>query len=130
MLPERSQTAGGYARAMAHLPYGVARLAGGDVRCVARDGDRVIDLDALDLPVPPGTFAQPALNGFLALGAEAWAATADRLEELAPGAPGAAVGELVLPLGVGDYVAFYSSRFHAENVSRLLRPDAEPLLPN
>jgi fumarylacetoacetase len=31
---------------------------------------------------------------------------------------------------VGDYVDFYSSRFHAENVSRLFRPDAEPLLPN
>jgi len=117
----------------ADLPYGVARPPGGDARCVARLGDRVIDLGALDLPVPPGTFAAPALNGFLALGEQAWADVRGRLAELAdpdlPGWPADAV-ELLLPVAVGDYVDFYSSRFHAENVSRLFRPDAEPLLPN
>ena len=31
---------------------------------------------------------------------------------------------------VGDYVDFYSSIHHATNLGRILRPDAEPLLPN
>jgi fumarylacetoacetase len=35
-----------------------------------------------------------------------------------------------LPFEVADYVDFYSSRHHAENVGRMFRPDAEPLTPN
>jgi fumarylacetoacetase len=115
------------------LPYGVARPPGGEPRCVTRVEDRAIDLSALDLPVPPETFSAPSLNPFLALGSSAWAEVAGRLAELAdPSLPGWPLGEveLLLPIEVGDYVDFYSSRFHAENVSRLFRPDAEPLLPN
>jgi fumarylacetoacetase len=37
---------------------------------------------------------------------------------------------LHLPVEVADYVDFYSSLHHAENVGRMFRPDAEPLLPN
>ena len=115
------------------LPYGVARPPGGEPRGVTRIGDRAIDLGALDLPVPPGTFEADTLNPFIALGGQAWADVRVRLEELAdPELPGWALDEveLLLPVGVGDYVDFYSSRFHAENVSRLFRPDDEPLLPN
>jgi fumarylacetoacetase len=115
------------------LPYGVARPPGGEPRCVTRVEDRAIDLSALDLPVPPETFSAPSLNPFLALGSSAWAEVAGRLAELAdPSLPGWPLGEveLLLPIEVGDYVDFYSSRFHAETVSRLFRPDAEPLLPN
>jgi fumarylacetoacetase len=35
-----------------------------------------------------------------------------------------------LPCEIGDYVDFYSSRFHAENVGRIFRPNAEALTPN
>jgi fumarylacetoacetase len=35
-----------------------------------------------------------------------------------------------LPFEVGDYVDFYSSQHHAENVGRIFRPDADPLTPN
>jgi fumarylacetoacetase len=38
--------------------------------------------------------------------------------------------QLHLPFEVADYVDFYSSQHHAENVGRLFRPDAEPLTPN
>ncbi|WP_324277985.1 fumarylacetoacetate hydrolase family protein [Blastococcus brunescens] len=34
------------------------------------------------------------------------------------------------PIGVPNYVDFYSSRHHAENVGRLFRPNAEPLPAN
>jgi len=115
------------------LPYGVARPPSGEPRCVTRIEGRAVDLSALDLPVPPGTFATPSLNAFLALGSSAWAEVDERLAQLAdPSLPGWDLDEveLLLPIEVGDYVDFYSSRFHAENVSRLFRPDAEPLLPN
>jgi fumarylacetoacetase len=35
-----------------------------------------------------------------------------------------------MPIEIGDYVDFYSSIHHATNLGRILRPDAEPLLPN
>jgi fumarylacetoacetase len=118
---------------IADLPYGVALPPDGEPRCITRIGDRAIDLSELDLPVPPDTFDTGSLNGFLALGPEAWLEVHARLAELAdPALPGWALDEveLLLPIAVGDYVDFYSSRFHAENVSRLFRPGAEPLLPN
>ncbi|MGY1682552.1 fumarylacetoacetase [Geodermatophilus sp. SYSU D01176] len=37
---------------------------------------------------------------------------------------------LHLPVEVADYVDFYSSRHHAENLGRMFRPDSEPLTPN
>src|SRR5690606_19777264 len=38
--------------------------------------------------------------------------------------------EMHLAWEVADFVDFYSSQHHAENVGRMFRPDAEPLLPN
>jgi fumarylacetoacetase len=35
-----------------------------------------------------------------------------------------------LPVEVADYVDFYSSQHHAENLGRMFRPDSEPLTPN
>ena len=35
-----------------------------------------------------------------------------------------------LPLRVGDYTDFYSSRYHAENVGRIFRGNEDPLTPN
>jgi|tagenome__1003787_1003787.scaffolds.fasta_scaffold20933354_2 fumarylacetoacetase len=37
---------------------------------------------------------------------------------------------LQLPFAVADFVDFYASREHAENMGRRFRPDGEPLLPN
>jgi fumarylacetoacetase len=38
--------------------------------------------------------------------------------------------EMRMPFEVADYVDFYSSQHHAENVGRIFRPDGEPLTPN
>jgi fumarylacetoacetase len=35
-----------------------------------------------------------------------------------------------LPCPIGDFVDFYSSLHHAQNVGRIFRPDSEPLTPN
>jgi fumarylacetoacetase len=37
---------------------------------------------------------------------------------------------LHLPVEVADYVDFYSSQHHAENLGRMFRPDSAPLTPN
>ncbi|MEA2362688.1 MAG: fumarylacetoacetase [Thermoleophilaceae bacterium] len=98
------------------LAYGV--LAGGGV--CARAGDRILDLSSLD-PV----FASDSLNAFMARGPQFWEEIRGRLED------GVEVeGEPAMPFEVADYVDFYSSLHHAENVGRMFRPDAEPLLPN
>ncbi len=99
------------------LAYGV--LAGGGV-CARLDG-RVLNLSALDPVLDAGS-----LNPFMAAGSEFRRELAARLEE------GREVEspELVLPIEVADYVDFYSSLAHAENLGRMFRPDSEPLLPN
>jgi fumarylacetoacetase len=99
------------------LAYGV--LAEGAV-CARVEG-RVLDLSGLD-PV----FAARSLNAFMARGPDFWAEVHGRVDE------GREVEEprLGLPFAVADYVDFFSSRHHAENVGRMFRPDAEPLLPN
>jgi fumarylacetoacetase len=84
-----------------------------------------------------GLFAAPALNPFMAAGPACWAAARGRITELivAGKVPDDAVHPLptvalLLPFEVGDYVDFYASERHAANLGRLLRPGAEPLLPN
>jgi len=106
--------------------YGVSRTTG----CVARVGDAVVDLRrALGDPV----FDEPALNGFMAQGPEAWRQAYQRLHDMEPGdallTPVDEV-ELLLPWRPADYVDFYASEAHATNLGRMFRPDSEPLLPN
>jgi fumarylacetoacetase len=123
-----------------HLPYGVFRRAGQAPRVGARLGDGVLDLAALagdgPLDEDPALFAQPSLNAFMAAGRPTWTRVREALQALAagPDAEPATVAldevALLLPIAVGDYVAFYSSLEHASNVGRIFRPDADPLVPN
>src|SRR5262245_66597373 len=74
----------------------------------------------------------------MAHGRPAWAAARQRLTELLsdrshqpavrPHLIPIERVRLHLPFEVGDYVDFYSSRDHAENVGKLFRPDS-PALP-
>jgi fumarylacetoacetase len=85
-------------------------------------------------------FESPTLNPFLALGRPAWTAVRAWLTELLTheGERDLVESHLIqrsevtlhLPFEVADYVDFYSSQHHAENVGRIFRPDAEPLTPN
>ena len=114
-----------------NLPYGVAAPPGGAPRCVVRLHDDAIDLSAMRLPVPEGTFAGAALNPFLALGRAVWEETRAAIIEQLDDAPRFPLREatLSLPIQIGDYVDFYSSIEHATNVGRKWRPD-NPLPPN
>jgi len=101
----------------------------------------VLDLSALAatgaLPHPE-LLSGASLDARLAAGRPQWTVLRDALTELVTSSrpppeawlyPVSGV-RTYLPFTVGDYVDFYSSRHHAENVGRIFRPDAEPLLPN
>ncbi|MEP6952593.1 MAG: fumarylacetoacetase [Solirubrobacteraceae bacterium] len=122
------------------LPYGVFRSPGSEPRVGARLGDGVLDLAALaadgTLDEDPALFAQPSLNAFMAAGPATWSRVRAELTALThgPDAEPATTpigdAELLLPIAVADYVDFFSSEHHARNVGAILRPGAEPVLPN
>lgn len=133
-----------------NLPYGVFE-AGPHAHIGVAIGDRIFDLHAATLA---GLFdaqihdrailCAPVLNPLLAAGRPAWRALRARLTELLSegnaeiarcGDPGALFvrrrdAAMRLPFAVGDYVDFYSSLEHATNMGKILRPGAQPLLPN
>jgi fumarylacetoacetase len=103
-------------------------------------GDRVLDVAAVadDLRLPlRDLFAAPTVNRFLAAGPATWRETRERLTEWLTSPAHRAVVEphlvaaggvrLHLPFAVADYVDFYASRNHAENVGRIFRPGQPPL---
>ncbi len=112
-------------------------------------GEYILDLEVVSLlgcfagiPVDTTVFARPCLNEFIAQGKPVWEAVGKRLAELIAHETHtlASVHDQVfihqsrvtmhLPVQIGDYTDFYAGIYHAENVGRMFRPDAEPLLPN
>jgi fumarylacetoacetase len=120
-----------------NLPYGVFTPGDGRPRVGVRIGDTVLDLHAA---LGDEVFAEPTLNAFMAQGQASWQQARERVTALlgetrSPGGTAAHrhnLGDvsLALPFAVADYVDFYSSRQHAENVGRIFRPDGDALMPN
>jgi fumarylacetoacetase len=133
-----------------NLPFGIVSDArdgrDGPRHAAVAFGDNVIDLDCLvhdGVLDAESLLGATSLNDFLGEGLDTWRAVRARLQHLlgenASADERAAVAKrtmprdavtMHLPVDVGDYVDFYSSIEHATNVGRILRPDAEPLLPN
>ncbi|HEY0637205.1 MAG TPA: fumarylacetoacetase [Pseudonocardiaceae bacterium] len=124
------------------LPYGVFSAGNEGFRAIGvRVGDSVLDVSALAaagaLPYAD-LLSGGSLDPFLAAGRLQWTAVREALLDLVahPTRPRDAAlyplddVRLHLPFTVADYVDFYSSRYHAENVGRIFRPDGDPLLPN
>lgn len=135
-----------------NLPFGVYIAANGQAHLATRLYDTLIDLHALaeagflahwnfDISV----LAQNTLNPFIALGKPATLALRDLVARiLAEDNPilrdnaaaqakvfhPAATAKMLMPLQVGDYTDFYSSREHATNVGIMFRDPANALLPN
>ena len=142
-----------------NLPYGVFRnRSGGNSRIGTAIGDMVLDLSlveerglldvpALSVPGPSGerVFDAPTLNSFLARGRTAWREVRARISQLLRHdnptlrddvelrqqalIPMEQV-ELLLPVDIGDYTDFYSSREHATNVGTMIRGPENALTPN
>jgi fumarylacetoacetase len=113
----------------------------------------VLDLVALERDgyfdrcahVSPGVFLEASLNRFLASGPRAWREVRDLLTWLLSAntaelrdkpalrdrvlLPRESV-ELVMPVRIGDYTDFYSSREHATNVGIMFRGKEKALMPN
>ena len=115
-----------------NLPFGVFRTRDQEPRVGVRIGDHVVDLVAAGIELD--LTARSSLNTLMASGRGG--ALRDRVGELLNGPERFdllhPIGDVhvLLPVEVGDYVDFYSSIHHATNLGRILRPDAEPLLPN
>jgi fumarylacetoacetase len=118
------------------IPHSCAR--GGRVGVAI--GDSVLDVAAVadDLRLPlRDLFSEPALNPFLAAGPATWREARERLTDwltlpahravVAPRLVPQDEVRLHLPFAVADYVDFYASRSHAENVGAIFRPGQPPL---
>lgn len=137
-----------------NLPYGgFRRKSGGQTRLGVAIGDYVLDLSVVEdagffnTPHLKGKacFAQPTLNAFMAAGRPAWREARETLTRLlrhdvadlrdhqrlrdAALIPMSRV-ELQLPVEIGDYTDFYSSKYHAANVGSMFRDPQNALLPN
>jgi len=121
------------------LPYGVVDFGDGP-QVAVRVGDHALPLRPLAAELGDVGYLVTgwSLDPLLAATRVEWSELRARLIEMVSGTgtpPGARLVPLAdararLPFTVGDYVDFYSSRYHAENVGRIMRPDSEPLLPN
>lgn len=116
------------------LPYGVLETGGGPVVAV-RVGRHALLLRGIAEQLGPRLaelVSGGSLDPLLATGPEVWRELRERLTGIvtADRAPRGAElvrtdwHTLVLPFTVADFVDFYSSRHHAENVARILRKGA------
>jgi fumarylacetoacetase len=137
-----------------NLPYSVfRRRAGISPHTGVAIGDYVLDLTVLetagllDAPALLGRpfFDRGTLNGFLALGRPAWREVRANISRLLRHdepwlrddallreralVPRTEV-EMLLPVEIGDYTDFYSSREHATNVGIMMRGPDNALMPN
>ncbi|HRI27542.1 MAG TPA: fumarylacetoacetase [Chitinophagales bacterium] len=136
-----------------NLPFGVfSTHTNPKPRAATIIGNTVIDLAQLlqlgyftGINLPPQVFEQPVLNGFLQLGKPVWRAVRQRLSNVfeAQNAQLRANPQhrekilspienctLHLPVQIGDYTDFYSSREHATNVGIMFRGADNALMPN
>jgi len=139
-----------------NIPFGVFKKPFQDSHCATRVGDHVIDLNVLanagifnntQFLSNGACFREKKLNGFMALGRNAWKEARAILQALFtensgddrvfsnPQLKTAAVipvgeVEMCVPAQIGDYTDFYSSIYHATNVGTMFRGKANALKEN
>lgn len=133
-----------------NIPFGVFSYENKPPRVATRIGDTVIDLFLLAneglLQVDPAVFKQSNINDFMAKGKSLTSAIRNQIASLLAEGGNPALrnnktllGEafydlsevnLLMPVAVGDYTDFYSSREHATNVGTMFRDPENALLPN
>ncbi|SDK28742.1 fumarylacetoacetate hydrolase [Actinopolyspora mzabensis] len=122
------------------LPYGVLGTAKGPTVAV-RVGKHAVPLRSVADELGPRVgelVSGDSLDPLLAAGPAAWRELRERLLELVGADSRPRDAELIradwhtqlMPFTVADFADFYSSRHHAENVGKIFRREADPLLPN
>ncbi|HHP7241616.1 MAG TPA: fumarylacetoacetase [Cyclobacteriaceae bacterium] len=135
-----------------NLPFGVFKTKDSYPRVGVAIGDSILDLDLIhrhglldNLGLPPSIFNKADINEFIALGNRKTSVIRNRVGELLlsendelranePLVNQALVNqndaEMLMPVSVGDYTDFYSSKEHASNVGRMFRGEKNALPPN
>ena len=132
-----------------NIPFGVFKKSDNSICVGTRIGNTAIDLCTLQslnyfegINLVTDIFKQDTLNAFLKLNKSIWRAVRDRIAEIfdtnseMSEAHRALVletineVEMLMPVHVGDYTDFYSSRQHARNVGYMFRDPDNALLPN
>ncbi|WP_420461004.1 fumarylacetoacetase [Neolewinella sp.] len=129
---------------LANLPFGIFSTPGSSPRAGVAVGDQILDLAGLastgcfDFDV--SVLSQPTLNAFISLGKSVTTRARSQVQGWLQDSTGSPLtpqhlvdrlsATLHLPIQVGDYTDFYSSREHATNVGRMFRDPDNALLPN
>ncbi|MFT4831954.1 MAG: fumarylacetoacetase [Psychroserpens sp.] len=135
-----------------NIPFGVFLTRDDIITIGTRIGDHAIDLGALhqlgyfkDIPLTDDIFLQDTLNDFISDGKKTWRLVRNRISEIFDVNNPALKNneehkkivlftmdeiEMQLPVQIGDYTDFYSSKEHATNVGKMFRDPENALLPN
>ena len=137
---------------LTNIPFGVFRSKDNQsLRCATRIGDFVIDLAYLEahagfkMSETEKVFDKQNLNAFIALGKAKWSEARQSLQVMFSKGSKFSCDfasqmnqvvyklddvEMALPMQIGDYTDFYSSRNHAYNVGVMFRGPENALQPN
>lgn len=135
-----------------NIPFGVFLTKDDVVTVGTRIGDFAIDLAALHqlgyfdgIDLTDDVFLQDALNEFISAGKKTWRQVRNRIGEIFDAENPKLRDnknhkevvifnmkdvEMQLPIYIGDYTDFYSSKEHATNVGKMFRDPENALLPN
>ncbi len=135
-----------------NIPFGVFLTRDHVITIGTRIGDTAIDLGALHqlgyfdgVPLTDDIFLQDTLNDFIDDGRKTWRLVRNRIAEIFDENNPALQNhkehrdivlfsldeiEMQLPVYIGDYTDFYSSKEHATNVGMMFRDPENALLPN
>lgn len=125
-----------------NLPYGIYSTSSKSKRVGVAIGDKIVDVSMLVdkgvLKMSKEVLMQANLNDFIALGKKTTNQVrldiADFLDEKNTKDESVlddmSAATMHLPVQIGDYTDFYSSRDHATNVGKMFRDPANALLPN
>ena len=135
-----------------NIPFGVFLTRDDVITIGSRIGDFAIDLGALHqlgyfdgIPLTDDIFLQDTLNDFISDGKKTWRLVRNRIAEIFDANNEKLRDnqehrnrvlftldeiEMQMPVQVGDYTDFYSSKEHATNVGTMFRDPDNALLPN
>lgn len=135
-----------------NIPFGVFLTKDDVITVGTRIGDYAIDLSALQqlhyfdgIELTDDVFMQDTLNDFISEGKKTWRLVRNRIAEIFDSENNELLDndehksaiifdiddvEMQLPVFIGDYTDFYSSREHATNVGMMFRDPDNALLPN
>ncbi len=135
-----------------NIPFGVFITKDDIITIGTRIGEYAIDLGAFHqlgyfngIPLTDDIFMQDSLNDFIADGRKTWRLVRNRIAEIFDSENPTLRDniqhkeiiifdvnevEMLLPVEIGDYTDFYSSKEHATNVGQMFREKENALMPN